>query len=925
MANPRNKKKAGAGRRVHYVLSTHWDREWLATFQTFRHRLVRLLDRTLADVDSGKLKGPFTCDGQAVILEDYLEVRPHRRAAIEAMARKGQLVIGPWFVLPDEWLVSGESLVRNIRRGRDVARSFGGVPSHSGFVCDLFGHIGQLPQIFKGFGIKGAFLWRGIEPPPKAHFLWEGSDGTRLLTYRFGRVGYCDYCFEVRRSHQQDVAFDRKRSEKETRGFIEKEAERSSVDPILVFDGGDHLEYDADAYGVLMDVANDPAFPHELVHSSLDAYLDEACAQLDKVTDVYRGELRENAVLPGIEDCHWLIPGVLSSRVWIKQANAACQNLLCHWAEPFSALARACAGGEDPADFLDLSWRWLLLNHPHDSICGCSIDEVHEDMKYRFAQSSQIAERVTSESLRRLAAQVEGDVGTKDLRVLIANPLPRPIDEVVEVTLQIPSDWQCFQEQFGFEPKPGFRIYDASGAEVPYQRLAQDMNRARVTTTRVTKFPQGYKTNDVRVALRASLPPLGYTTLTVREGAMAGKDEILPDSVLPTRHPETPALATSERTIENEFLCVTVEPNGTLSVTDRRTGQTYSRLLTFEDCADIGDGWYHGPAVNDQVYVSSACQADVALVHNGPLLARLRIRTRMTLPREFQFDRMVRSEETTTVTLDSLVTLRRGLDRIEVRTTVDNTAKDHRMRVLFPSGARATTYLADGAFDVVERPIALPANNTVAREIAVETRPQQTWTAVADGKRGLAIVADGLPESAVRDIPDRTLALTLFRGTRRTVFTDGQPEGQILGRLTFNYWIVPVAGAVDRSRLCDLGIHLGAGIRATQMNTWDIGTYRRGKATLPPAASYLSVAPGAVVTSVREVSGALEVRVFNPSMAQATAKIDVGGRPPGLPAPKVAQKVDLESNPIGGPLSFNKSSVRIELRPKEIATLRIAP
>jgi alpha-mannosidase/mannosylglycerate hydrolase len=185
-------------RPVHYVLSTHWDREWYQTFQDYRRRLVHLLDRTLDDIASGKLRGPFTTDGQSIILEDYLEIRPERRAQVEEYARSGKLNIGPWFVLPDEWLVSGEAIIRNIRLGREVAREFGAEPSSAGFVCDLFGHLGQLPQILRGFGVRGAFVWRGIEPRKAAHLRWQGSDGSEVVCFRFGRAGYCDYTYDVR-------------------------------------------------------------------------------------------------------------------------------------------------------------------------------------------------------------------------------------------------------------------------------------------------------------------------------------------------------------------------------------------------------------------------------------------------------------------------------------------------------------------------------------------------------------------------------------------------------------------------------------------------------------------------------------------------------------------------------------------------------
>lgn len=909
-------------RNVHYVPSSHWDREWYQTFQGFRHRLVRLLDRVLHDLGSGALRGPFTTDGQAIMLEDYLEVRPEREAEVKDLVRTGRLKAGPWFVVPDEWLVSGESLVRNIELGRAITRRFGGVPSDAGFACDLFGHVSQLPQIFAGFGIRTALVWRGLEPRPNAHFWWEGADGTTVLGYRFPRTAYCDYAWDVRRCHQHSSAFDQERADRDLDANLAREAQRSAAGPILLFDGGDHLEYDLDYYNALFARATGPDFPYKIRHSTLDEYLAEVQAHAEKITDRVAGELRETARRPGVEDQQWLIPGVLSSRVWIKQANARCQMLLCHWAEPFGAVTRAFCGSEYPAGFLNVAWRWLLMNHPHDSICGCSVDAVHEDMKYRFAQCEQIGESTTHESLLSLVAGIAGTIDEKELRVLIANPLTRPFEGTVELTLQIPAEWQGFNEFFGFEAKPGFRIYAADGREVPYQRLAQDMNRAKVRP-RPRHFPRVYRTNDVTVALVVAIPALGYTTLSVREGASAPKDEIIGAAILPTRHPETPGMATSERSMENEFLAVTIEDNGTLTLQDRRNGETYTRLLTFEDVADIGDGWYHGQAVNNQAFVSTAAQADVALVANGPQLARFRIRTALRVPAEFNFERMVRSERTTGLVIDTLVTLRRGSDRVELKTTVNNTVRDHRLRVLFPTGAKAATYLADSVFDVVERPIALPSDNHLRRELAVETCPQQNWTAVADRRRGLALVAPGLMETAIRDLPERPLALTLFRSTRRTVFTDGEPQGQLQGELTFGCWLSPVRGEIDRVGLTEDSILLGAGLRVAQIPSAGLGgLFLPVTPDLPPAASFLAVSGGVVVTSIRDRCGALEVRLFNPATKAITAICDFSGRPRSVAQPAWAERVNFEGKSLGKRRPVNAGILRTAVRSKEIVTLR---
>lgn len=897
-------------RRLHYVLSTHWDREWYQPFQDYRYRLVQLLDRVLEGFATGELVGPFTTDGQAILLEDYLEVRPERREEICQLAREGKLVIGPWYVLPDEFLVSGEALIRNLRLGRQVARSFGGTPSNAGFVCDIFGHTSQLPQILAGFGIRGAFIWRGCNQTEKRQLLWRGADGTVLPSYRFGRRGYCSYAFSVRHAFSPGRPFDAEETDQDLDQYIQEELAATDTDAVLLFDGGDHQGWDRDVYSVLKRRIALPYEGVEIVHSSLDAYLDEMLSQVERIQAQVEGELREPGREPLPIDSQWLIPGVLSSRVWIKQANAACQTLLCHWAEPLATMAACALGQEYPQGFLDVAWRWLLKNHPHDSICGCSIDAVHEDMKFRFAQCQRIGERLTSEAAQHLAAHIEGEVGPRELRVTLFNPLPYPWEGTTELTLGIPPDWNTFNEFFGYEPKPAFHIYDAEGREIPYQRLTQANRRSRFRTYRV-RFPMHYETNDVTVSLPLALPPMGYTTLTLREG----------EPTLPTRHPETPGLATSERSMENEHLKVVIEGNGTLTLTDKHTGQTYRRLLTFEDGADIGDGWFHGLAVNDQVFVSTACRAEVALVHNGPMLTTFRVRTAMPVPKRFSFDTMTRSEERTDLVFDSRVSLRPGADRVEIETTVHNTAEDHRLRVLFPTGAQADTYLADAAFDVIERPIALKADRHLYRELEVETRPQQSWTAVYDTTRGLAVITTGLMESAVRDLAERPIALTLLRSTRRTVMTDGEPGGLLLGSWAFRYWLVPLAGPPDVVRLSRLGQEIACGRRDVQLLARDVAYYRQStEGQLPAKASFLHLSGEALLSSLQQVNGCLEMRLYNPTPKPSVITLALGELAQG--AYTAIQPVNLESAPLGPAEPLTGDRYTLEVGPKKIVTLR---
>jgi alpha-mannosidase/mannosylglycerate hydrolase len=891
----------------HYVVSTHWDREWYEPFQHYRFRLVNLLDEVLDTLERTPEFRYFQMDGQSIPAEDYLEIRPERAEQFRSLVAAGRLRLGPWYVLPDEALVSGESIVRNLQRGIAVAAQFGR-PSRVGFLCDMFGHISQLPQILRGFGIDNAFLWRGVnEDTHGAMFRWQAPDGSEVLAYRFSpRGGYCSYAFKVRRSEIPDVVFDQEEALKGLAEYLEFETGRCPTSSFLVFDGGDHLEIEPQTAEFLK-TANRQLEEVELVHSHLEGFVEDLREQRDRITQTFVGELREPA-LQG--DDQWLIPGVLSSRIHLKQANARCENELCLWAEPFSAFA-ALLGEDYPQSYLDLAWRYLLQNHPHDSICGCSIDQVHRDMVYRFDQSHLIATRLTGQALRRIADRVQvPDLGEQDLALLVFNPSSEAIDGPVDVTIRFKSDVDAkYQEWFGFEEKIGFRLYDASGQEIPYQYVNQRKDRIGFSRS-LRKFPAGEKRHEVDVTARLQVPAFGYTTLVCRPVKE------------PTRHDGS--MLVDDHTIENENLIVSVNPNGTLHLVDKESGEAYDNLLTLEDRADIGDGWYHGTAVNDRIQSSVASAADVALTADGPHKATLTIRVVMHVPRHFRFDRMVRSEQVAPLVVTHLVTLRQGADCVEVRTDVENTIRDHRLRVLFPSGAQGETYLSDQAFDVVERPIALREDNARYKEPEVETKPQQTWTAVHDDQRGLAVISAGLPEAAVRDLPDRPIALTLLRSFVRAVLTSGNEGGEIQGKHRFEYRILPLAGRPDVSRLTRLGQSLAGGVRVVQLEPKDISPDHtpgspRNRRTLAPVHGLMEIDHGqAVVSAVQRDCGgsATVVRLFNPTTQETQSQLSIPGTQGDV------QFTDLEGN-AGDALPRQGEQVRIELAPKRIVTVSI--
>jgi alpha-mannosidase/mannosylglycerate hydrolase len=853
-------------RTAHYLVSTHWDREWYEPFQGFRMRLVSMLDEVLDTFEKDPAFRTFVTDGQTIPIFDYLEIRPEKKELVERYVREGRLIPGPWYVEPDEWLVSGESLVRNLQMGMRLSRELGAKGVWGGFSCDQFGHVGQMPQIYDQLGIPVAFVWRGAYVEENVgHFNWQAPDGTTIPAYRFPWGGYSTYSFEVRDALGSSGPFDLEKASGRLVNHVLAEAKRSPLSPILLFDGGDHMEIEPQT-SALIARANKLLEPQgiRIVHSDPESYMKELLGERGKIEKTTVGELRQTQRSP--KDGH-LIPGVLSSRIQLKQKNALCEDELCLWAEPFSTFVAVNLDREYPRGYLDTSWKYLMQNHPHDSMCGCSIDQVHQDMIYRFDQSLEISSRLTAQALKEIAkAAAPEKLPDSSLVLAVFNATGEAIDEPVDLDIPLPVDWpRKFGEFFGYEEKFSFRLINARGEEVPYQLVSQTRDRNGFWRKRY-HFPSGDTRHVITVTAPLTVPALGYTTLVVKPA----------DG--PTRYPGSMAL--SHRAIENENLIVQAETNGTITVTDKRTGKKYEQLLYFEDRADIGDGWFHGPAVNDCINLSTACGADVAMIADGIAKAAMQITVTMNVPREFDFRNMARSRETAPLKIVSEVTLRKGTDRVEVTTTVYNTILDHRLRVLFPTLLAGNTYLSNSAFDVVERPVALAKDNSTRTELEVETRPQISWTAFRDVKCGLAVVSRGLPESSVIDNPERAIALTLFRSFRRAVFSNDNMGGEIQGTHTFRYNIVPFAQTVPVKKLSVLGQRVNDPVRLVDLLQRDLDEPGR-KASLPREHSFLKFAGNPVVSSVQFESGKMLVRLFNPLGTVEKAIITLSREPAG--------------------------------------------
>jgi alpha-mannosidase/mannosylglycerate hydrolase len=468
-------------------------------------------------------------------------------------------------------------------------------------------------------------------------------------------------------------------------------------------------------------------------------------------------------------------------------------------------------GHEYPASALELAWEYLLRNHPHDSICGCSTDETHAAMPYRFSQSRQIAEIHLQRAHEHLAADtLRGIVGPQDLGLSLFAPAGGSPQPCPEVLVRLPKDWPQFQDFFTFESKPSFRLEDVDGHEIPWQ-LLQVIPSTHHWRVPPGKMPWGESRQGVRLAIEDTLSPGQQKAFVLKR---------VPG---PTRIPQTNSIGLTRDTLRNAFLELQALDNGTLRLTDLQTGKTFIGLLALEDSADVGDGWAHGTPPMDAIHLSTGGQTTFGLRENGPLLGRLHVRVEWLVPREFDFPNGRRSADLVPLVVEHLVTLRKGARIVEVETTVHNIARDHRLRMLCPTALSGTTsYWSDTPFDAVERPLGLRPNHHAMRELQVEMTPQQNWVAIGDGGHGLALLAPGQYESAVLDQPDRPLCVTLLRAFRKAVFTDGNDGGQIQGNHIFKLGLRPFSGAVPSVELFRAAQSLAAPVRSVFLDAQDL-------------------------------------------------------------------------------------------------------
>ncbi len=825
--------------KAYYCVGTHWDREWYKPFQEFRMWLVELVDELIDLMEKDPRYRCFHLDGQTVMLEDYLEIRPEKRKKLVQLLKDRRILAGPWYNLPDEWLISGESFIRNLMRGMRICREMGFPHCDFAYTPDQFGHIAALPMIMQGFGLSAGICWRGAQDAHyPAQFVWVGPDGSRMVYHKLADKGsYGPFDFAVRRpmkaSGRTDKAF-----KEYFEPYFKEETARAPLPIVLMLDAIDHQRPDPEMPDLFDDLQK--RYPDiTFVWASLEDYGREIAQHADELEE-RTGELRQP--LRDISGMYqYLIVHTISSRYPLKRRNGKCQALLEKWAEPY-ALFQMMAGGQPVLTYLDKAWEYLLRNHPHDSICGCSVDQVHRDMMYRFDQSEMIADGV----IRRAIAAIGKATDAPDAwqNIVVHNPLPFARHGVYDIAIEFPPDYphKYVDGLATGQLMNKFHLVKADGTRLSYQTRAVERNQP-VKRLNDMGREMTYQSDLCHIAVELELPPCGYTGFRVEP-----TDEA-------TRNYGT--LMTGPLSASNGLISVSVNRDGTAAMRHEAFNRTFDGLFAYEDSGDAGDGWTRGPLVNDIVYRGPGNHVAVAVTENGPLRTTFRIEREFLLPDHVEMPAYARSATRVPMQVTDFLSVEKGSSCLRVHTVVNNTVKDHRLRVLFPTGILTDTSFAKTPFAIVEREIAIPPESAHWQE---RINPEKAFTYLcgvlnADGGFA-ALVPWGLHEYEVFATPDRTLALTLFRATGQTVMTAGEPDGQLQQTMRFDYQLWAFAGPLDR------------GLALRSVAEHQVGVRTHCAATLPEDYSFLYLGEGSksFVTAIKPAqdgNGGV-IRLWNP-------------------------------------------------------------
>ena len=812
-------------KRLHIVTNTHWDREHRTGFQENRYALVEMVDKLIDIMENDPDFKYFIFDGQTIVIEDYLEIKPHMKDRLKALIESGRILIGPWTSLPDHFAISPESIIRNILRGDRASREFGN-KMNFGYSIFSFGQMAQLPQIYAGFGINEIIFYKrfSAEIMNKAEFIWEAPDGTRLLASRMGEGTRYNFFFhftipvilggnaygpdwkvaftdgtklthlidDAFRSHhatelQTDIRIRKEKIAKAIEDVMDDVSNTLAESVFMAFDGVDFSAPLKEIPAAIKEANKIVGDEIEIIHSNPVDYFKELREEIDLDSLMtYMGEMRFGPI-------NSLHAEAISANIKAKQKNHRAEKTILNYAEPFSAFNKI-NGGIYPTEMLLRTWKFLFGAHHHDAIHSSGVAKIKRDELYRLAQAQEIAEGMSRRAFEAIVSKISNDkFEDDDILITVFNPTKYERNEVINLKVDLPRD----------EHVTGYTIEDLDGREL--EIFEYDSNYLNMASINAVNRPKKVLCERVDVDLLAKdIPSFGYKTFKLnREKGFQSLNKDKQAFANPA-FPYDP-IGKSPDMLDNGLLRVKVNQNGTIDITDLETGSIYEGLNVFTDTGSSGDMWIHREPVHNQKITSYGNNAEIALVKNSYLSATLKIDVIFNIPDGLTEDRKSRSCYTTPTTVSTEVTLAKNSKRADFKVCLENKCKEHKLIVSFPTGIKTDFSRSQAPFEIKKRPIENTSNvkNVLGEE--AQRHPMHDFIDISDQSNGLSLFTKGLKEFETRYYDEGKVQcdLTLIRGVTQSfavhgdVFIEAVPgdePAQCLGKHQFEYSLLPHKG-----------------------------------------------------------------------------------------------------------------------------------
>lgn len=815
-------------RKVHVVPHSHWDREWYFTTSRSKVYLMKDLKDVLDTLENNPDFKYFMVDAQGSLLDDYIKWMPQDKERITKLVKEKKLVIGPWYTQTDQLVISGESIVRNMYYGMKRCETFGGY-MNVGYVPDSFGQSGNMPQIYKEFGIDDTLFWRGVSDDMVNHtdYNWRGDDGSVVFTTQIPFGYYIGG--NIPEDPEQSEEFWQKEC-------FEKAGGRSATKHIYFPNGFDQAPIRTNLPEIIKE-RNEKDPENEYVISCIEDYIKDVKSENPELEEV-SGEL----VIAKHMRIH---KSIFSSRSDLKVMNTQIQNYVTNVMEPLLTLSYNL-GNDYPHEAVGEIWKLLFENAAHDSIGSCISDTANEDVYVRYKQARDIAVNLVELHSRLIATSIKNDA---EMTFTLINTLPQKRNDTVVVKTYIP----------GGE----FAILDEKGNKVDYtviesrdltdyvlsQTIKLDPSRKFYVPSQVLEATIAIKTSDV--------PAFGYVqyTLTTKDNSAKNLEK--------------------KTTLENEFYVINVEEDGSLTITDKENNVTYKNQGVLVENGDDGDSFNYSPPRKDLEVFSNKSEYSVE-VSGSDIYDQAVIKFNMVVPKDLE----ERAEGKVSVNLPVTMTvaLRKDSKVIDFNVHVDNKGLSHRLCVLFDSQIVSSFNYADEQFGSIKRPnyyekemklyMASAENKTEKKagiqelanwandqstwqEPPISIEPTQSYVSLTDGKQGIAVIPQGVREYEILD--DHMIRLTLFRtygfmGKENLIYRPGRASGER---------IIETPAA---QLLKEMDFAFGFTTYASDINEANVDTLAKAYNTGIEVYTYAEFLNGRLIFSQREIEGTNDAR-----------------------------------------------------------------